>query len=56
MIRKAMAALLENRNDLNAEYIRYIVRHGLNSMPAFVPPDVSGQQLDELVIYLTKHQ
>ena len=46
-------AILERRNDLTGEYIRYIVRHGLMSMPAFVPTDVSEQHLDDLIKYIT---
>jgi len=43
------------RNDLTGDYIRYIVRHGLMSMPAFVPTDISERQMDELIKYLTQH-
>jgi len=54
LTRGADKAVMEQRNDLNGEYIRYIVRHGLMSMPAFVPTDITEQQMDELIRYLTK--
>jgi len=54
MTRGEEKAVLEQRKDLTADYIRYIVRHGINAMPAFVPTDVSPQQLDELIRYLVK--
>jgi mono/diheme cytochrome c family protein len=47
-------AVLEERADLTADYIRYIVRHGLMSMPAFVPSDLDDDQLDALTDYLTR--
>ncbi|MFO7275556.1 MAG: cytochrome c [Pseudomonadota bacterium] len=46
-------ALLTERTDLAPEYIRHVVRHGLRSMPAFVPSELTDAHLEALVRYLT---
>jgi len=51
----AMPAALEARTDLTAEYIAAIVREGLNSMPFFRPTEVSDEDLQALVAYLTRN-
>jgi len=48
--------LLTQRTDLAPEYIQYIVRHGLRSMPAFVPSDLTDARLKALLAFLTKQQ
>jgi mono/diheme cytochrome c family protein len=45
--------LLEKRNDLAADYVKYIVRHGLKSMPSFLPTAVTDAELDALADHLT---
>ena len=45
-------ALLTERDDLPAEYIRMIVRQGLKAMPAFVPSDLTDAQLQVLADFL----
>src|SRR5262245_45083961 len=45
-------ALLEQRKDLSADYIRAIVRHGLLEMPPFRPTEISETELDQLAAYL----
>jgi mono/diheme cytochrome c family protein len=45
-------ALLENRKDLSAEYIRNIVRKGQNGMPLFRRTEISVDQLESLIEYL----
>ena len=45
-------ALLTERDDLPAEYIRMVVRQGLKAMPAFVPSDLTDAQLQALAEYL----
>lgn len=47
-------AVLEQRDDLTAEYVKYIVRHGLNAMPPFKPSSVTKEDLDALADYLGK--
>lgn len=44
---------LVNRNDLSAEYVKTIVRNGLQLMPAFRPTEINDRQLDDLAAYLT---
>ena len=48
-------ALLANRADLNGEYIRTVVRHGLNAMPSETRAEVSDPELDAIVRYLTRN-
>ena len=48
--------LLIQRTDLAPDYIEYIVRHGLRSMPAFVPSDLTDARLKALIAFLTKPQ
>jgi len=51
--RGADKALLVERTDLAADYIQYIVRHGLKAMPPFVPSDLTDAKLRTLVSFLT---
>lgn len=46
-------ALLTERKDLASDYIEYVVRHGLKSMPPFVPSDLTEAKLKALVGFLT---
>jgi mono/diheme cytochrome c family protein len=52
--RGADKALLAERDDLAAEYIALVVRHGLKAMPAFVPSDLTADELEALTRYLTQ--
>lgn len=45
---------LEDRQDLDADYVRYIVRNGLSAMPHFRQTQISDTQLDALANYLDK--
>lgn len=47
-------AVLEERSDLDAVYVGYVVRHGRMAMPAFVPSDLNAERLEALIEYLTK--
>ncbi len=47
-------ALLAERTDLTSDYIEYIVRHGLKSMPPFTPSDLTDAKLEALVGFLTR--
>lgn len=47
---------LAKRRDLAPDYIEYIVRHGLKSMPPFVPSDLTDAKLKALLAFLTKQQ
>ena len=52
--RGELPAELEKRTDLSAAYIEAVVRDGLRSMPFFRPTEVSDDDLDALVAYLTR--
>jgi mono/diheme cytochrome c family protein len=47
-------ALLENRTDLTAEYIKKITRVGINGMPPHTRIEVPDSELDLIAIYLTR--
>jgi mono/diheme cytochrome c family protein len=48
-------AALEQRTDLNAAYIRRIVRQGRNVMPRTRKTELSDADLDAVVAYLTRN-
>lgn len=54
--RGELPALLEERTDLAAVYIRTVVRSGYVSMPFFRPTELSDEDLDALVAYLTRER
>jgi mono/diheme cytochrome c family protein len=45
-------AVLEQRRDLAADYISFVVRNGLLEMPPFRPTEMSDAELRELARYL----
>ena len=47
-------ALLEERKDLQADYVRFVVRHGLWEMPPFRPTEIDDDQLGQLADYLAR--
>lgn len=51
---KGQAPLLTERTDLRPAYVEYVVRHGLRSMPAFVPSDLTEERLRALAAFLAK--
>lgn len=52
--RGELPAELERRTDLAPAYIRAVVREGFISMPRFRPTEVSAEDLDALVAWLTR--
>lgn len=46
-------AVLEERDNLTAAYIKTIVRQGLRAMPPFKPTVISREELDQLANYLS---
>lgn len=52
----ALPAVLERRTDLTPEYIEAVVRDGLRSMPFFRPTELSADDLEALVAYLTRNR
>jgi mono/diheme cytochrome c family protein len=47
-------ALLTERTNLSRDYIEYVVRHGLKSMPPFAPSDLTDAKLQALAAFLAK--
>ena len=47
-------ALLAQRTDLSAEYIKKITRVGINSMPPHTRIEVPDSELDSIAAYLTR--
>jgi len=47
-------ALLTERTNLSRDYIEYVVRHGLKSMPPFAPSDLTDAKLKALAAFLAK--
>ena len=47
-------ALLENRRDLQPEFVRTAVRNGFNNMFPISRGEVSDAQLESIVAYLTR--
>jgi mono/diheme cytochrome c family protein len=52
--RGALPAVLHERTDLPAAYIETVVRRGLGSMPFFRPTEVSDDDLQALIAFLTR--
>ena len=47
-------AVLESRTNLNADLVRHVVRHGINSMPWFRRAELSERELESIISYLTR--
>ena len=45
-------SVLLDRKDLNPEYIRFIVRDGLQEMAPFRPTEINDGDLDSLIAYI----
>lgn len=54
--RGKLPALLEQRTDLTAAYVKYIVRHGVSVMPPFRKTELSDQDLDAIAAYLSRRR
>ncbi|HTN60808.1 MAG TPA: cytochrome c [Devosia sp.] len=46
--------MLESRDDLTVEYVKYVARNGLDNMPRIPRGEVSDEQLDIIAHYLAK--
>jgi (+)-pinoresinol hydroxylase len=51
----AKPAAIEERKDLSASYIHFVVRHGLNMMPLSRKTEISDEDLDDVAAYLTRN-
>jgi len=49
----SIPAALEQRKDMNPDFIRYFVRNGVLIMPSFRKTEVSDADLDALAAYLS---
>ena len=47
-------ALLEDRTDLSADYIRHVARAGIGSMPRLTRIEVPDSELNSIAAYLTR--
>lgn len=54
--RGAELSVIEKRKDLSPDYVRKIVRVGINGMPPFRKTEITGEQLEALIAYLTRKQ
>jgi len=50
----SLPAMLEQRTDLQPDFIRMTVRNGISLMPPFRKTEISDEQLDAIVAYLTR--
>ena len=50
----AVPAILEQRGDLSAEYVKQVVRHGMLFMPSFRKTEISAAELARIADYLVK--
>jgi mono/diheme cytochrome c family protein len=48
-------ALLEERTDLTPDYVRFVVRHGIESMPSFRKTELGDANLDAIAAYLSRN-
>ena len=54
LVRGEDKAVIMQRKDLTADYIKYIVRDGLLEMPPFRPTDINNAELDNLATYIVE--
>ena len=54
--RGKIPAPLEQRTDLTAAYVKYIVRHGVSVMPPFRKTELSDADLNSIATYLGRQQ
>lgn len=47
-------SLIEERADLTDDYIKTVVRKGVNSMPWYRRTELSNAELDSIAAYLTR--
>jgi mono/diheme cytochrome c family protein len=52
----AEKAVLSRRDDLDPRYVRFVIRHGLNNMPAYTPTDLDADQIGAVIDYLTRNK
>jgi mono/diheme cytochrome c family protein len=50
----AAQADLAERGEVNADYVKFVVRNGLKSMPHIPRGDISNAQLDNIIAYFNR--
>jgi len=50
-----LPALLPERRDLAADYVKYLVRNGISIMPRARKTEISDAELDAIAAYLTRN-
>jgi mono/diheme cytochrome c family protein len=50
------SAIIEQRSDLNPDYVKQVVRHGISFMPSFRKTEISDAEVALLGAYLTKSE
>lgn len=48
-----ISPVLEKRDDLDGEFVKYLVRNGRFSMPFFRKTEINDKQLESLAVYLS---
>ncbi|QKF81045.1 c-type cytochrome [Halarcobacter ebronensis] len=48
-----ISPVLEERKELDADFVKYIVRNGKFSMPFFRKTEINDEQLNSLALYLS---
>lgn len=46
-------SVIEERKDLDGEFVKYVVRNGRFSMPFFRKTEINDKQLESLALYLS---
>jgi mono/diheme cytochrome c family protein len=50
------SAILEQRDDLQADYVKAAVRNGISFMPSFRKTEISDAELDQVAAYLAERK
>ena len=56
VIRGVDKSRIDQRDDLDPKVVAFVVRHGLGSMPAYTPTDLTADQIAIIVDYLTRRR
>jgi len=49
-------SLIAERTDLDPAYVKFVVRHGLRSMPPLGRVEITDAELGEIAAYVTRHR
>lgn len=51
----ARPGLLEDRTDLTPDFVKFMVRRGVEAMPSFRKTELSDENLDAIALYLARN-